>query len=1311
MRNATPTHRFAGACLLLVFLIIAAPSAMATHLRGESISWRHVGATGTTVEFTFQYSQRWTYPNGPGTCGGTACPPVGTVNTLTGFNQNASAVFNFGDGTTANPTGTVTSVNASEDWFTATFVFQHVYSSAGPFTAYFWDFNRISTLEIGHDQPEYLWTIVNPTYVNGSPVASLPAFIAVPLQNTTSFNLGAAVSDIDPNVHLVYRLATFTEQFGPLSLGSPSSVSCPSGLLTTNTQPPGLTIASTTGAVIWDTTQIHPAFNGTGDCGYPFPAANQLWTTQVVVEARDATNVLKASIVIDVILKFVNPVGALPTLTLNPVGPQTIQAGTPVSFIATGNSSNAGAKITLNASGVPAGATASNLNATLTPPVASTFSWTPTTSQTGTFVVTYTATDNNLQQVTQSKTIVVSANPPTATCSPAINIPYNQSATVSANVFDPNNELLNVAFAVDVTPAQTFNNVTAFPTAATESITQTYGAVGLHIVKVTATDPHGVTASCTTAVTVTKADQGIDFAALSNATYGDADFNVNATATSGLAVSFAASGNCTISGNTVHLTGAGSCSLTASQLGDSNYNPASDVTRTFSIGQASSTATVTCPASVGYNGAAQTPCTAMVTGFGGLNQSATVNYIGNTNAGTATASASFAGDADHSPSSNSTTFEIAPAQLTVTAGSYSGVYDGAAHALSACAVSANFDGLTCTNNPIGPVGPDVGGTAVTPVISGSTSNYAVTVNNGTWSITPLAVTVTGGSYSGVYDGASHAPSACSSSYAGVTCSNSPASVGPDVGSGAINPIAAVASGIPADYTITSANGAWSITPLAVTVTGGSYSGVYDGASHAPSACSSSYAGVTCSNSPASVGPDVGSGAINPIGAVASGIPADYTITSANGAWSITPLAVTVTGGSYSGVYDGASHAPSACTSSYAGVTCSNSPASVGPSAGSGAVVPLASIATGIPADYSLAVTNGAWSITQAASVTTVTCPANVTYTGSGQTPCTAVATGAGGLNQPLAVSYSNNINPGTATASAAFAGDTNHTASNGSAHFQIGPAPSTTTVTCNPTSVTYTGAAQTPCTATATGVGGLNQAVPVTYSNNVNAGTATANASFSGDSTHSPSSGSATFTIAQAPSMVIITCPASVTYTGSAQTPCAATVTGAGGLNQSVAVTYSNNVVGTATANASYAGDANHTGSTASTTFKILYSTGACNGGPGHTILPPINADGTTVRHQGSTVPAKFNVCDAQGNLVGTPGTVASFYLVSIIAGTTTTSVQEAPISTPPDTVFRWTGSQWIFNISTKNLAANATYVYQIGLNDGSIIQFQYGLE
>ena len=81
-----------------------------------------------------------------------------------------------------------------------------------------------------------------------------------------------------------------------------------------------------------------------------------------------------------------------------------------------------------------------------------------------------------------------------------------------------------------------------------------------------------------------KIDQTITFEPLPNKAPGDPDFVVSATATSGLAVTFAASGQCTVTGNTVHLTSVGSCTITASQAGDSNFNPAPDVAQTFTIG-------------------------------------------------------------------------------------------------------------------------------------------------------------------------------------------------------------------------------------------------------------------------------------------------------------------------------------------------------------------------------------------------------------------------------------------------------------------------------------------------------------------------------------------------------------------------------------------------------------------------------------------------------------------------------------------------------------------------------------------------------
>src|SRR5439155_23072467 len=65
-------------------------------------------------------------------------------------------------------------------------------------------------------------------------------------------------------------------------------------------------------------------------------------------------------------------------------------------------------------------------------------------------------------------------------------------------------------------------------------------------------------------------------------------------------------------------------------------------------------------------------------------------------------------------------------------------------------------------------------------------------------------------------------------------------------------------------------------------------------------------------------------------------------------------------------------------------------------------------------------------------------------------------------------------------------------------------------------------------------------------------------------------------------------------------------------------------------------------------TLKILYSTGACLGDLGHTVLQPINASGTmSVFKMGSTVPTKFRVCDANGVSIGTPGVVIGYGLVA----------------------------------------------------------------
>lgn len=89
-------------------------------------------------------------------------------------------------------------------------------------------------------------------------------------------------------------------------------------------------------------------------------------------------------------------------------------------------------------------------------------------------------------------------------------------------------------------------------------------------------------------VAATKADQTITFGSLQAATYKEPDFQfAPAFASSNLDVVYTASGQCAVNGTTVHVTGGGSCTITASQPGDANYNAAPPVSQSFAIAKAS----------------------------------------------------------------------------------------------------------------------------------------------------------------------------------------------------------------------------------------------------------------------------------------------------------------------------------------------------------------------------------------------------------------------------------------------------------------------------------------------------------------------------------------------------------------------------------------------------------------------------------------------------------------------------------------------------------------------------------------------------
>ena len=86
-------------------------------------------------------------------------------------------------------------------------------------------------------------------------------------------------------------------------------------------------------------------------------------------------------------------------------------------------------------------------------------------------------------------------------------------------------------------------------------------------------------------LTVSKADQTITFDALTDKVYGDADFTLTAVAGSLLLVEYLSSNLAvaTVEGNTVHIVGAGTTTITASQAGDENWNAAPDVSQTLTV--------------------------------------------------------------------------------------------------------------------------------------------------------------------------------------------------------------------------------------------------------------------------------------------------------------------------------------------------------------------------------------------------------------------------------------------------------------------------------------------------------------------------------------------------------------------------------------------------------------------------------------------------------------------------------------------------------------------------------------------------------
>ena len=121
-------------------------------------------------------------------------------------------------------------------------------------------------------------------------------------------------------------------------------------------------------------------------------------------------------------------------------------------------------------------------------------------------------------------------------------------------------------------------------------VTVTYGGstapptnAGSYAVLAVLAHPDYLTPDATGTLVIAKASQTIAFDPVTDRNIGDPPFTANATASSGLPVSFSAWGGCSLAGSTVTLTVFGVCALTATQGGNGNYLAAPNVVRSFGV--------------------------------------------------------------------------------------------------------------------------------------------------------------------------------------------------------------------------------------------------------------------------------------------------------------------------------------------------------------------------------------------------------------------------------------------------------------------------------------------------------------------------------------------------------------------------------------------------------------------------------------------------------------------------------------------------------------------------------------------------------
>jgi hypothetical protein len=175
-------------------------------------------------------------------------------------------------------------------------------------------------------------------------------------------------------------------------------------------------------------------------------------------------------------------------------------------------------------------------------------------------------------------------------------------------------------------------------------------------------------------------------------------------------------------------------------------------------------------------------------------------------------------------------------------------------------------------------------------------------------ISKASATAHAGGGSATYDGTAKTPSACvvnGPGYLGdLTCSNDPASIGPQASSYVVKAVMH-GTGL-SNFDVTKVDGTYTIEKASVTAHAGGGTATYDGTAKTPSACvvdGPGYLGdLTCSNDPSSVGPQANSYVVR---ATVNGTGlSNFDITKVDGTYTIEKASVTAHAGGGTATYDG-----------------------------------------------------------------------------------------------------------------------------------------------------------------------------------------------------------------------------------------------------------------------------------------------------------------------------------------------------------------------------------------------------------------------